>query len=506
MRVALISGGTYPYRDGAVETWCELLTAGLDEYRFHRVAALDAAPGRPVGARRGRWGRQTRPEPPGTFVATALRLASGPVRPGRGRGPALRQHRRTATHAAVLLCRGMLEEGPHSAEMFRSALRRLAAISTDGTHPLVGVPLVEVLLDAWRAAGGPSTAVARLTGRSPGTGLPWPVLRDAQVTARALEHAVRALCVPVPEVELCHAVDGGLATLVALGAKWRRGVPYVLTEHGLYLRSPLIEDVGDRPAARAILLRFLRSLTRLGYAEAGAIALPTERMRRWATRQGAERELLRVVPPGVEPRDYPHLREEPPEPVVVWLGPDDELPLILQAFATLLRAVPDARLIVAGSAPPYPTPERITFAGPVADRREAYATARLVVVSGGHASMPYPLIESMLCGRATVCTDNGGLAAMAGMGALVTPPGDPDRLAAACASLLTDARLRRELSSAARRRARTLFTRNAMLDGFREEYARALSGRPGLVPADGLAVPGGLATADGLAVADGIPA
>jgi glycosyltransferase involved in cell wall biosynthesis len=488
VRVALISEGTDPYRGGAVETWCQRLVAGLAEHDFHRVAVLDTQP--PRSTRAGRTVPAPRTAPPATPGATAataatrsgggttttIHLAGKPVGPDRG--PATHQHRREATHAAVLLCRGMLEESPHSAEMFRSALRRLAVIAADGTHPLGGVPLAAVLLDAWRAGGGPPATVGRLTGRSPSTGMPWPALRDAQVAARLLEHAVRALCTAVPDVELCHAANGGLSTLVALGAKWRQAIPYVLTEHDLYLRAPLMRRDGGRPAVRAILLRFLRSLTRLGYAEAAAIALPTERMRRWAMRHGAGREVLRVVPPGVDPGAYPQLREEPGEPVVVWLGPDGDLPGTLAAFDMLRRTVPDARLVVAGPPPRGARPERVDFTGPVTGRREAYALGRIVVVSGAHDAMPYPLIEAMLCGRPTVCIDNGGLAAMVGMGAMVAPPGDPHRLAAVCASLLADARLRRELATAARHRARTLFTLNAMIEDFRTEYARVADQRP----------------------------
>ncbi|GIH13590.1 DUF3492 domain-containing protein [Rugosimonospora africana] len=474
MRVALIREGTSPYRDGAIGTWCQRLATGLSEYRFHLVTVLDATARRPRG-------RSEPPAPadqstPDGMTTTTVWLASRPLVPDWG--PAARRRRRAGTHAAVLLCRGMLEDGQHSAAMFRSGLRGLAVIAADGTHPLGGVPLAPILLDAWRAGAGPATTVARLTGRSPGTGLPWPALRDAQVTARVLERAVRALCVPVPGVDLCHAANGGLATLVALAEKWRRGVPYVLTEHDLYLHAPLIGQSAGRPAVRALLLRFLRALTRLGYAEADAIALPTDRTRRWAMRHGAEREVLRVVPPGVDPREHPQLRDEPADPAVVWFGPEDELPLILAAFGTLRGTVPDARLIVAGPERSLPPGERVTFTGSVTDRRELYPAARVVVISGRCDGMPYPLIESMLRGRATVCTDNGGLAAMAGMGALVVPPADPDRLAAACANLLTDARLRREYGTAARHRARTLFSLGAMLDGFRTEYGRVLAQRP----------------------------
>ena len=56
----------------------------------------------------------------------------------------------------------------------------------------------------------------------------------------------------------------------------------------------------------------------------------------------------------------------------------------------------------------------------------------------------------------------------------MVPPGDPGRLAAACAALLTDPRLRRELGTAARTRARTLFRLGAMLDRYRELYEKAL--------------------------------
>jgi len=55
----------------------------------------------------------------------------------------------------------------------------------------------------------------------------------------------------------------------------------------------------------------------------------------------------------------------------------------------------------------------------------------------------------------------------------VVPPDDPARLAAACTTLLTDARLRRELGTAARTRARTLFRLGGMLDRYRELYREA---------------------------------
>src|SRR5207248_11711362 len=118
-------------------------------------------------------------------------------------------------------------------------------------------------------------------------------------------------------------------------------------------------------------------------------------------------------------------------------------------------SVPDARLIVIGSAPDgVRSPDGVSFSGPVTGHRALFAKATALVISGAHEGMPYPLIEAMLAGRATVCTENGGLATAVGIGASVVPPDDPVRLADACVDLLRDERLRREIGAMARNRAR----------------------------------------------------
>jgi len=443
VRVALINEGTYPYRPDAVGTWCDRLVRGLDEHTFWLVSLVDGAPvpGYPM--------------PANVAKLVTVPLSGRPVGPERA--VEQRQHGRLATHAAVLLCRGILTGSP---DLFRAGLRKLAGLAADGTHPLGGVPLAPVLLDAWRATTNPT--------------LPRPSVRDAEYAATVLELAVRPLAVRVPDVDLCHTVHSGRSVLVALAGKWRQGIPFLCTEHQTYLADPLLDKVAALPGARTVLLRFLRALSRLGYAEAAGIAPASERMRRWALDHDADRSLVTVVPPGVDLNDHPPLREEPTEPVLTWLGEATERPTMLQAFAKVRAEVPAARLIVIGPAPSgRQRPEGVSFTGPVTGYRALYAMARVLVISGGHAAMPYPLIEAMLCGRPTVCTDNGGLATTVGLGAQAVPPGDPDRLASACVALLTDARLRRELGTSARTRARTLFRLATMLDRYRQLYTEA---------------------------------
>ena len=456
MRIALINEGTYPYGSGALGTWCEQLVRGLDEHAFWLVNLVE---GRPAVASA---------LPPNVARLTTIARAGRSVFPDGGpvsREAAIRQHRRLATHAAVLLCRGMVDDGAPSAAMFRTGLRRLTGLAADGTHPLVGVPLGPVLLDAWRAGAG--------------SGLPRPTIADAENAAMLLERAVRPLAARLPDLDLCHVVHSGGSVLVALAHRWRNGVPYVLTEHDGYGTDPLLAAATGYPEVQAVLHRFLRALTRLGNAEASAVTPPDERMRQWALRHDADPAVIRVVPPGLDPYDHPPLREEPTEPVLAWLGEPAELPVALAAFDQVRRAVPDARLIVIGAAPDGgPRPVGVNFSGPVTGYRALFGKAGVVAMSGGLARMPYPLLEAMFCGRATVCTDLGGLDAMVGAGARTVPPGDPAALAAACVPLLTDVPQRRALGAAARELARTRFRLDTMLDSYREVYPQATASAP----------------------------
>jgi glycosyltransferase involved in cell wall biosynthesis len=202
-----------------------------------------------------------------------------------------------------------------------------------------------------------------------------------------------------------------------------------------------------------------------------------------------------MIPPGVDPRDNPPLRQEPDEPVMAWVGPERERELILAAFREVRDKVPDARLVVIGHPPEGTRPLGASFTGPVGNRRALYGMAQLIAISGYDAGMPYPLIEAMMCGRPTVCTESGGLAEMVGIGAIVVPPDDPVALARSCVNLLTDVRLRREMANSARQRSRTLFSLRAMLDGYQQVYAQA-AGRPPLAlpaqPGPGLTVGAGV--------------
>lgn len=474
-RVGLVNEGTYPYLGGGVGTWCHQLLNGLDGHRFHVLSLT------------GHAGRRT----PVYDVPDHATVDTYPVwdRPvaasGRFRGGfGLHRHRRAALSASVLLCRGLLGDDPHSVGMFADGLRRLAELAADGVHPLNGAPLTEVLLDAWqaaRSAGGARPALPRLS------------LHDAQVAATLLEHTVRPLAYRMPPVDLCHAAAAGLPALVALAAKWRDGVPYLLTEHGVHLRERYLEYGSLPVAVKAVMLRFYRSLARIAYAEAQLIVAVSQFNQRWELRHGAHPAKVVVVPNGVEPLRYPPLDHEPTVPTVVWVGridPLKDLHTLIRAFRIVRDVEPLARLRIAG-----PVPENghayaqscldlietlglraaVDVSGPVPSSRLAFAEGHVVALSSISEGMPYTVIEAMMCSRPTVSTDVGGVTEVVGSTGLVVPPGDPAAFATACLELLADPALRRDLGIRGRGRAMAHFTVDRMLAAYRALYVDVLS-------------------------------
>jgi glycosyltransferase involved in cell wall biosynthesis len=346
-----------------------------------------------------------------------------------------------------------------------------------GRHPLYGLPLADLLLDAWADAGRRGLRLPRLT------------LRQADDAAVLLEHAVRPLAAAVPDVDVVHANANGLSSLVAMAAKWRTGVPFVMTEHGVYLRERYLAAAEQAPGVKAAMLRFHRALARLAYAEADRITPVSAFNQRWEIRHGADPAKIRVIPNGVDPQRYPPLPDEPPVPTIAWVGridPLKDLETLIRALHLVRAKVPDARLHLAGPVPvgneayadtchklvaELGVADAVTFAGPCASSRDAYAAGHVVALSSISEGMPYTVIEAMMCGRATVSTDVGGVAEVVGDTGRVVAPRDPAAFAAACVDLLTDPARRRDLANRARERALGRYTLEQCVGSYRRTYS-----------------------------------
>jgi polysaccharide biosynthesis protein PelF len=516
MKVALTAEGTYPHQFGGVSVWCDQLIRGMPDREF-RVVALVANGTEPV-----RW----------TLPANVASLTTIPLwgplpavpwraRLRRGRAEPLVRTLIKVLFAPPDQARARFADVMH--EMFAYAQSRSlsAALASDEA--------VKVLSEVWRERW-PTDRQARLYGYiesghdtpsiadgeaiPDGAGLPGghpaarpplaaPTLQDAITAMQLIEHGLRPLSHPPVEADLVHAVTNGIGVLPALAAKWRHGMPMLVSEHGVYIREQYMHL--RRPAfawpVKELYLRFLRLLCMLGYQEADLITPGNVYNKRWEDQLGADPARVRTIYNGVDPVNFPVLHGEPEAPTISWVGrvdPVKDLETLLLAFSLVRKEMPEARLRMFGS-PPHGRErylercralaadlgisEQATFEGRVKQVRDAYQAGHVVVLCSITEGFPYSVIEAMACGRPCVGTDVGGVSEAIADTGIVVPPRNPAVLAQACLRLLRDVGLRRDLGAAARLRAMEFFTVDRALSAFDEMYTFLGSGR-GLPVAD----------------------
>lgn len=465
--VTLLTEGTYPHSHGGVSVWCDQLVQGMPDVDFRVIAVTGT-------------GRETLAwELPSHVRGVETHPLWGPAPAGRApRGRALRSF--LTCYEQFLLA--LLD--PAQEHHFPRAFYRLADHAAAGTlaPALRGEAAARTLVRVWNRPGL-ATAAAR------------PTLHDALTATDLLEHALRPLAADPPPGGVTHAVSGGLAALPGLVAHHRHGTPFLLTEHGIYLRERYL---GFRTEpytwpVKSLLLGFFRLLAIESYRCAALVTPGNRYNRRWEEHGGTPPARIRTVYNGVDPAAFPPAGPEPKTPTLSWAGrvdPIKGLETLIRAFALVRAEIPEARLRLFGGTPRggegYRTAceklaaelgvgEAVVFEGRVEDIRDAYAAGNVVMLSSISEGFPFTLIEAMSCGRATVSTDVGGVCEAVGDAGLVVPPRDPESMAKAALKLLRDDALRARMGEAARLRVIEQFTLRQTISAFRDIY-RDLAG------------------------------
>ncbi|MET9834071.1 DUF3492 domain-containing protein [Streptomyces sp. NPDC006385] len=509
MRIGLIAEGGYPYVSGDARLWCDRLVRGLGQHEFDIYAFSR-------GEHQDNEGWV--PLPP-----QVSRVRTAPLWTAEEDGVAYgrRARRRFAEcygELAAVLCAGGARDSSEASEdtaateadRFGNALYGLAELARE-EGGLVGAlrseAAVRTLERACRARGALRTA---REARVP----------DLLAVAAHLERALRPLSLDWYEddglgsADVCHATSGGSAALPGLLARHFCGVPLLLTEYGVRLRTHYLDTTEPSPAVRALLAAFHGRLAAETYARAALVTPGNSHARRWQERCGADRAKLRTVYPGMDATRFAEVGEAPegadPD-TLVWVGriePARDLVSLLHAFAEVRKEQPKTRLRVIGSpsgsegaaylghcqalaAQLFPDEAEgphtvgdnpVSFeelGGPeLPTLAEAYASGAVAVLSSVVEGFPISLIEAMFCGRATVSTDVGAVVEVIGGTGLVVPPRNPRALAEACVALLRDPERRARLGAAARARALELFTVEQNVAAFHSIYLEIVSRTP----------------------------
>ncbi|ANC72062.1 GT4 family glycosyltransferase PelF [Deinococcus radiodurans] len=488
-RIALYTEGTYPQAHGGVSVWVDQLVRGLSDHQF----AVQAIAGLPF--------TRMALEVPGNVQVEQVPLWGPP--PGGAGGRLWQQAHRRAFAGEVLTAYETLLTGLCRLDVptFSVALRRLSDLGQRGslTPALDSARAAQLTLNLWdREAQTLAAQRDRLSPR-----LPRPTVAEALDVQIWLEHALRPLTAVPPEADVGHAVSNGFAAMLALHGLWQRGTPFVLTEHGIYLRERYIEFRRGRhaPGYKTMLLRFYRLLCSVAYQNAALVLPGSHYNRRWEERLGADPDRIQCVYNGIDPNIFPPAESEPEGPVVSWVGrvdPLKDLETLIRAFDLVRRRRPDARLRLFGGTPVgnegyeqhcrqvaagLNLDEHVKFEGRVDDITDAYRAGQVVALTSVSEGFPYTVIEAMAMGRPPVATRVGGVPEAVGDAGLIVRPRDALGVANALTKLLDDPALRQQLGQAARARVMDLFTLDGCLDAYRRAYPVARAAR--LSPSQG---------------------
>ena len=262
------------------------------------------------------------------------------------------------------------------------------------------------------------------------------------------------------------------------------GLPAVLTAHNVtwrLWRSRAHAARGARRAAARVEAARHRRYERRFLPRYDAVVAMSEPDADELRRLGARR--VEVVPNGAPVDELVPEPDSPDPPTLVFTGSMDHAPnpegviwFADRVWPLVLRRVPGARLRVVGRGPREPLAplagrDGIELAGPVPSVGPELARATAVIaplLSGGGTRLK--IVEAMAAGRAVAATTVGAEGLVAEPGTHLLVEDEPERLAEACARLLTESDLRARLAGA----GRELVERRYAWRALGEELARVL--------------------------------
>ncbi len=497
--IALLLEGTFPYVSGGVSSWVNQILQAYPEHRFAIVF---------LGSRREDYGDFRYALPPNVvhfeqhYLFDALHSNIQPA-PSRGHPEALAKAREFL---------GALEAHDGSAESRAKVLAAMRSIALE-LQPGGSLPLEDFLHSeyAWdlirdsyrRHCTDPSFVDFFWTVRI--------MLQPLWLMAR-IAHGL------IP-VRVLHTVSTGYAGFLGGLLHHARGLPLVLSEHGIYTKERQIDllqsswirdnrnifqrDPMEVSFFRQMWIRFFDWMGRFCYGAADPIIALYENNRLRQVADGAAAERTVSIPNGIRIERFAPLRTQRPAevpPVLCLIGrvvPIKDIKTFIRAMRRVVNRMPHVQAWVAG-----PTAEDPAYADEcqnLVDSLGLQANVRflgmqkveellpkvgVVVLSSISEALPLVILEAQAAGVPVVSTDVGSCRQLIdGLGpedqalgscGRVVGIANPEALADACLELLASPGQWQAASAAGIARVERYYSDRLLFERYRQVYDRAL--------------------------------
>jgi glycosyltransferase involved in cell wall biosynthesis len=301
---------------------------------------------------------------------------------------------------------------------------------------------------------------------------------------------------PLPKVHVTHSAAAAFCGIPSVLAKIQNKTPYLLTEHGVYLREQYLSlsKRGYPSFLNTFLVRLITSVAKLSYSYADQVSPVCHYNTRWEKAFGVKPNNIKVIYNGVSkdvftPDLIGHKNKYPTVVTVARIDPVKDVLTLIKSAAIVRERVPEVRFIIYGS---VTVPEyfdecqtmvnemglegTFIFAGHTDDIPQAYRSGDVIALSSITEAFPYSVVEAMMTGKPVVATDVGGIREALGETGMLVRPQQPEELAHSITTLLENPQIRHTLGEEARQRALNYFTIERVLGLYLDSYKQLAKG------------------------------
>lgn len=482
MLVMLATEGTYPYHQGGVSTWCDILVNRLEQvdfvvysimmnpfvtqkFKLPERASLFSVP---------LWGTEEPSEhlkkPFAEVYAQKLRTGEKEIR----------------THFLPLLQALLRELTAEIKDPYRLADTLVGLYRYFERYEYKATFKHELVWDYYKA-----TMLGIAADRS--TGFSQPDIHGLIQSLGWVYRFFNIVNTPVPRAHVAHSSAAAFCGIPCVLAKKLHDTPYLLTEHGIYLREQYLSLSGRGYSTflTKFLIRMIQSVTSLNYAFADQVSPVCLYNTRWESELGISKRRIEVIYNGIDTRVF-----KPDDParragsgvtvaMVARIDPIKDIKTFLRAARLVLDQQPDSSFIVYGSVsvPAYYEEclalkeelrlgGKFVFAGHATQMAAAYNSGDIIVLSSISEAFPYSVVEAMMTGKPVVATDVGGISEALGDTGKLVEPRSPRALAEAILAYADNPGLRAEAGREGRERALSYFTLGRVLELHMKSYIK----------------------------------